>query len=99
MNSYSSHIPNGEYRLLFFRYFVFVSAGIWLACYKVKMWWMILSTCVGALYIYYSFYTSYRIPFFALWRETSFPTVFYAIALVHFTLYLKRFIPDFKSMV
>lgn len=76
-------------RLLIIRFLVFVLAGILLARYQIKFYWVLLSAFIGGTYIYIENYTAYEISFFSFWKNVSMPTVLYAVALVYFPLYFQ----------
>ncbi len=89
-------LPVWIYRLSFFRYIVFVCAGMYLYRVrdKINKALLAISFAFGFLYIMAVNYLGYDPKVFTNWITTSFPTVFYIFPLVAFAIiYLNKPIP------
>ena len=84
-----NNLPSELYRLLIFRYIVFIYLGILLFenKKKVKNTYLIVVSVLSFIYIYLITYKSY-VPdlFFRLWTSTSLPTAGWTFGLVVFYL-------------
>lgn len=86
-------IPVDIYRLLVFRYLIFIWLGIMLYRYgtQFKRRWVLLLGVMGGSYIFMVVYAGYVPHIFKYWTGTSMPTAMWAIFLVVvITKYLRR---------
>ncbi|MEG1847583.1 MAG: acyltransferase [Lachnospiraceae bacterium] len=82
-------IPVSFYRLLIFRYFIFIWVGMMLYRYEEKLnsKMLLFFGIFGAAYIWVVVYSGYEPKIFRYWTGTSMPTALWATSLV---LILKR---------
>ncbi len=83
-----SDMPAGFYRLMFFCYICFVTAGIWLAQCHVESKTIRKMFVCGIIFIWIMNYTSFKIPLFYDWKTSSMPVVLYVAPIVWATLKL-----------
>lgn len=76
-------ISSDLYRLMAFRYFVFLWAGMVLYHYRARLkpLWLALSAVIGAAYICILNYSDYAPHFYRYWTDCSLPTVLYFFPL------------------
>ena len=81
-------LSDSLYRMLIFRYFVFIAMGIVVYLYSQQLnhsicrILIITLATLSLVYIYQCSYGGYQPMIFAKWTSTSLPTVFWAMALV-----------------
>lgn len=74
-----SEMPEGCYRLLFFRYILVVAFGCWLAIGKYK--YKLVMFIVGIIFIFLNCYEGYQPKIIVYWTRTSFMACFYIIPI------------------
>ena len=70
------HISSDAYRLLAFRYFIFLWVGMLLYHYKSfhYKWYLWICAVFGGIYIYIINFTGYSLRFYRYWVDCSLPT-------------------------
>lgn len=87
-------LPDSIYRVLLFRYFVFILLGM--LFYKhshIAKSVLLLLTALGAAYIYIISYGGYTPVIFKNWTDTSMPTVLWLAALMYPVIHYMKSLP------
>lgn len=84
-------MPTEIYRLLIFRYFIFILFGIVLYYYFDRLSYSLkYTTFISIIYIL-AYSLGYRMELFSKWPNTALPTVFWALTIVVFAMnYLEK---------